>query len=182
MLLGDQPPGGLMVHQKWYEAPLAEKLTTWLVFGVIVSLIPFLLTLLFLLGSSKSVKLQDIFGSGELLLVSAVIAAGALGEVALVDVPRSRRLVKVLAIGGCTITILASSSWFGLVLSTIHDKHPYSPATVAVGSLFVFAVALICSTSCIVTSYMRSKSVEESGGVQWQATLVRLIQESEEER
>lgn len=173
-----------MAHRKFHSSPLAEKLATWLIFGVIVALAPFIVNFLFLLGqeSVKAMGLQDIFGGGELLIVSTVIAAGAVGEVALVDVPRARRLPKVFAIGGCTITILLSSSWFGIVSSTIHDKHLSRPTTVAIGSVYVFAVALVCSASCIVISQMSSETAKEIGEMQWVATLVRLIQEADEEQ
>src|SRR6266516_6397335 len=103
---------GGMSRMKWHESPTTQKIFTWIVFSVLIALIPFLLSCFVLLDKGSEITASGIFGDGELLLVSAAIAAGALGEVILVDVPSSRRLIKLLAIGGCTLLILFSSLWF----------------------------------------------------------------------
>lgn len=132
-----------MMDAKWHEKPLAQKLTTWLIFGVTIALTPFALEFLKLIDRQKDVSLAAVLGSGQLLLVSAAIAAGALGELVLVEVPPRRRLAKLISIGGCTLSLILSSLWFGDISAAIQEGKPPDPDTVSTGSIILFICTLI---------------------------------------
>jgi hypothetical protein len=140
---------------RWHEKPLTQKLTTWLMFGVIIALTPFILELLKLLDRRQDVSLSAVLGTGQLLLVSAAIAAGATGELVLVDVPSRNRLAKLISIGGCTLSVIVSSLWFGDISAAIQEGKPPDPNTVTNGSILVFVCTLISSAWCLALSLVR---------------------------
>ena len=166
---------------KWHESLTIQKIATWILFSVLVALVPFLFSWSVLAYNGSKITMPGIFGDGELFLVSAAIAAGALGEVILVDVPSSRRLIKVFAIGGCTLSITVSSLWFGLVASSTQGKHPTHPATVANWSLLLFLITFFCSLACIAVAITHAKAVGKDDGQGRLAAGSRFIQDDEEE-
>jgi hypothetical protein len=141
-----------VTEPKWHERPLAQKLTTWFIFGVIIALTPFILEFLKLLDRDKDVSLDAVLGTGQLLLVSAAIAAGATGELVLVDVPSRRRLGKLISIGGCTLAVIVSSLWFGDISAAIQEGNPPDPGVITNGSVFVFSCTLVSSGWCLALS------------------------------
>ena len=102
------------------------------------------------LVDQKGPSLHGILGNGQLLLVSCAIAAGALGELVLIEMPSKLRLAKLLAIGGCVISVIVSSMWFGDISAAIQEGRPPPPASIGNGSIVVFAFTLVSAGSCIV--------------------------------
>jgi hypothetical protein len=140
------------IDVKWHERPLAQKLTTWLIFGVVIALTPFILEFLKRLGREQEMSLGGVLGTGQLLLVSAAIAAGATGELVLVEVPSRRRLAKLITIGCCVLSVIVSSLWFGDISGAIQEGKPPDPSRVSNGSIFVFIFTLISSAGCLALS------------------------------
>jgi hypothetical protein len=145
---------------KWREDPVVEKLAIWLIFGVIVSLLPFLFSVLTSIGSKSSFIYSQILGGGQLLLVAVAISAGAFGDLIFIDVPKLQRMPKVLAIGSCVVEILVASAWFGIVAESDSTKTPLDPVTISLWSILVFAWALLSSGSCLSIA-TRCKEVRE---------------------
>ena len=73
---------------------MTDKLVRWFIFGVIASLLPFALTCLNLWTSKKSVKIENLFSRGELLLVSTAIGTAAIGE--LIGTDNKNALLKIV--------------------------------------------------------------------------------------
>ena len=95
---------------------MAEKLTRWFIFGVVVSLLPFALAYLNLWASKKPVKVEDLFSRGELLLVSTAIGAAATGE--LLGIKETHALYKII-IGGCSfVAVLTQMAWYAYASDT----------------------------------------------------------------
>jgi hypothetical protein len=59
---------------------MAEKLVRWLIFSVVISLLPLLFRFALEATDGKSPTLSDLLSQGELLLISSAIAAAAVGE------------------------------------------------------------------------------------------------------
>lgn len=134
---------------KWREDPVEEKLTIWIIFGVIVSLLPFGFSLLQSIGSKSSFNYSQILGEGQLLLVAVALSASAFGELIVVDVPPIQRMPKVFAIGSCVIEVLVSSYWFGIITESASVGTPRNPVTISIWSVPVFVWALLSSGSCL---------------------------------
>ena len=166
------------MNRKWYQSPVVVKLATWMGFGVLVALVPFLITYLFLLGQGGKVGLPEIFGNGQMLLVSGAIAAGALGEAIPGGEQGGRLLIKCGAIAGCILSIFVSAGWFGSISSAASNRRP---DTVANLSLILFGIAFVCSLTCIVIAAIRVSATEETRRQPQLASIVRQTHDDEEE-
>lgn len=123
---------------------MAEKLTRWFIFGVVVSLLPFALAYLNLWASKKPAKIEDLLSRGELLLVSTAIGAAAIGE--LLGVKDTHALGKII-VGGCSfVAVLMQMAWYAC---TSDASRGLDGQYVARSSLVFFAVTLVCSFACL---------------------------------
>src|SRR5579864_9176371 len=68
------PNWQLMSRKKW------NRLSLWLAFGVVFALSPLFFNFLMLRVDGKTSTIVDLCSRGELFLISAVIAADALGK------------------------------------------------------------------------------------------------------
>ncbi len=123
---------------------MAEKLTRWFIFGVVVSLLPFALAYLNLWASKKPVKIEDLFSRGELLLVSTAIGAAAIGE--LLGIKETHALYKII-IGGCSfVAVLTQMAWYAYASDA---SRRLDGRNVAKLSVAFFVVTLFCSAACL---------------------------------
>lgn len=123
---------------------MAEKLTRWFIFGVVVSLLPFALAYLNLWASKKPAKIEDLLSRGELLLVSTAIGAAAIGE--LLGVKDTHALYKIV-IGGCSfVAVLTQMAWYAY---TSDASQGLDGRSVAKLSVVFFVVTLFCSSACL---------------------------------
>jgi hypothetical protein len=103
--------------KSFFESAGFHRLLVWLLFSLVISLMPFFLKTICMKYLSRTVSLNMLFGSGELFLVTAVIAAETIG-----DMFASLRLVSVssrwLFIGGSSV-ISAFVATFGYGLASI---------------------------------------------------------------
>lgn len=124
---------------------MAEKLTRWFIFGVIVSLLPFALAYLNLWASKKPVKVEDLFSRGELLLVSTALGAAAIGE--LLGIKDTHALYKII-IGGCSfVVVLTQMAWYAYASDASQGLDGRSVAKL---SVVFFVVTLVCSSACLL--------------------------------
>ena len=123
---------------------MTDKLVRWLIFGVIASLLPFVLICLNLWTSKKSVKIENLFSRGELLLVSTAIGTAAIGE--LIGTDNKNALLKIVVGGTSIIAILIQAAWY----AHANDAEKGLDArSVAVASLIFFAITIVCSFACL---------------------------------
>jgi hypothetical protein len=148
-----------MAKKKWSEDPVVEKLVQWLVYGVIVSLVPFLFGFFQAADRNERFTFSLILGAGQLLLVCVAIAAPALGELVPVEVLPERRIMKTFAIGSCTLVVIVASLWFGDISATIQGKSPADPRTVSLGSSIVYVWALASSAWCLLLAEEKRVSI-----------------------
>jgi len=131
---------------------VAIRLSVWLTFGVVFGLLPLLISLAKEGMSPDGLHLADVLGHGELMIVGAVIAAGALGEFV------ADAVIYGFADTSPLSRLGAAWLWFftalALVASTVAYMIPADPTTVTHVSLWLFPVALVPSgvTIAVVAS------------------------------
>jgi hypothetical protein len=140
-----------------------EKVIRWLIFGVIISLAPFAAVVLDYLDQGIKLTLPALFGRGELLIVSVVIAAGGIGETS-GSASDARRVPRLIVMGCCVIILITTSIWFADVFSLVTQNHKSSPGsvahpqTVAYGSIIAFFFTIIASGSALTLSKNKKKA------------------------
>jgi hypothetical protein len=121
--------------------PRSEKLLKWVIFSVLIALVPIGIT--FLNQTSEDgapawlVVAKRVLSHGELLLISAAIAADAVGD--LIGAGKESLTLKILSGGACVLIILSASLWYSNIAAMVHSGHPPRTDIVAVGSLWVLA-------------------------------------------
>lgn len=159
-----------MPHRKWRNNATVEKLAVLFVFSVIVTLVPFIVTLLYSIGYHQF-TFSLILGDGQLLLVGVAISAAAFGELVAVDLPEGQRIFKILAIGSCTLIITISSLWFGEISAAPKGAKPPDPKIIILGSAIIYSWTLASSAWCLALS---------TKGASTARPLLREIQEDKE--
>jgi hypothetical protein len=88
------------------------KLSVWSLFGVTGSLLPFYIKYFLAFDRKDSVPWTKILGDGELIIVSVVINAAAIGELISKETPPHFRLPKIYVIGFSVLMLCVMSAWF----------------------------------------------------------------------
>lgn len=128
----------------------SEKLVRWLVFGVVFALLPLFFNYLKAYGRGATISPADLSAHGELLLISAAIAAAAVGE--LLASGRRYQIAKIIAGGGSVLLLAVASLWFADI-STLAPATPLvNYARVSNASFVVFGLTVVSSACCVVLS------------------------------
>ena len=128
------------------DNPKIIRFVKWIVFSVIISLLPLVFNLLSALNRQKEASLSLLCSHGELLILSAAIAAGSIGE--LFGGGSERAILKIIAGGGCVAVLFVACLSFADVAQLPQPV----PSVVTVESITIFILTLISSASCIALS------------------------------
>jgi hypothetical protein len=90
-----------------------------LLFGVVLTLLPLILSWLRRLDSDRPHDLVSVCANGELLLISTVIAGGAVGELILRSVDRRWLSFKIWAVGSAILMLAIEAGWYSSVASRV---------------------------------------------------------------
>jgi hypothetical protein len=127
------------------------KFSRWFIFTVLISLIPIGYAILKMLTFSKPFKLESVIGRGELLLISTAIGGGAIGEV--IGTTKTHPVLKIIAAGGCILTVLMSAMWFADILSAVEGQvSTLSGSIISYGSLIILGITIFAAAFCIILS------------------------------
>ena len=126
---------------------LPEKLTRWLIFSVLISLVPLFTSYAGLLLDGRPASLHTLTGRGELLLITTTLAAAAIGE--LIPSGRERGTQKLLAGGSCIVIVLFSS----LLFAAVQSRAQSDASLVFALSLSLFCGTLLASGSCLYLAH-----------------------------
>jgi len=133
-------------------APLiSDKVLRWLMFGVAFATLPLVLNLLLAATRNLPVSWEQLLGQGELLLVSAGVAASGAGELSGEPVRQLRRFQIVLS-GLAYIIVCLASVWFAGTATLRGADQPVNERVVAFGSLVVFLSAIVNGACCVALS------------------------------
>lgn len=131
-----------------YDHPSAKALVHFGLFAVLVALVPLGLESWFLLAQNKALRLADLAGRGELLLISAGLAARGLGSI--LQGPRTGTVGFVFWGGFSLVMSLLSSGAYGLIHSYATYGSSYDSAFVASSSLGLLSASIIASAFCVI--------------------------------
>ncbi|HUF08553.1 MAG TPA: hypothetical protein VMO47_04475, partial [Rhodothermales bacterium] len=129
---------------------MRAKIIRFVVYGVVVALLPIAIKCIHMVMYGESLSLPSILSNGELLLVTVALTAGGIGEV--VSSGNKLGATKLLAAGGCVIILVLSAAWFGQISASLTNGVAFDRSIVASGSLIIFVVAFAASLTCVIAS------------------------------
>jgi len=116
------------------------RLALWLAFGVVFALAPLFCNFLMLRVDGKTSTIMNLCSRGELFLISAVIAAEALGKL---FTGTGGGVLRLACGTGCVYLLFWSSVEFAMLAPRLDMGQTYNSVGVATDSiwLFIFSVA-----------------------------------------
>lgn len=127
---------------------MLEKLLKWLLFSVIVSVVPLFSTYIILVIYSSEPSFVSIISRGELQLISVALLANGIGDV--VTSESIRKVFQVLLIGLSTVFLLVISIWYGAITSIlISGTSTTTYQSLEYPTLIAFLVSFFISACCV---------------------------------
>ncbi|MFZ5911684.1 MAG: hypothetical protein ACOYYU_16855 [Chloroflexota bacterium] len=140
--------------QEYNRREVLNKLVKWVIFSVIVSLLPLFINLLLLYLNGIYLTIAYFSPHGELLLISVTICAIAIGDV--IGTGKKYLALKLLAAGGCVLILIFSSSIFAILsLGSIIPENSATASAITDFSLITFLFSLLTSSGCVYLSEVR---------------------------
>lgn len=130
------------------------KILYWVFFNVLIALSPLAFNYLFhAIITFSNLQIHFLFSRGELFLISAAIAADAIGESVIGTI--KNKFAKVITVGFCVILVMVSSFLFAIVSISLDASLTLSEERVTYFSIFVFVATLIFSG---ISKYLSGRS------------------------
>ena len=129
---------------------IIKKLTLWILFNVLVALLPFVFRYLGATFSGRLANWENILSDGELLLVAAAVASGALGD--LIASNQEDVLPRLVVGGFCLLSLLLSSLCYAFVKALGDLAIGLNPVAIYQWSLIIFISAFTTGTGCVILS------------------------------
>lgn len=123
-----------------YRTRVLRKLSQWTIFSVIVALLPIGINAYKAFVNGDPID-YTLISHGELVLVSAAIAAEAIGDIVVSG--KTKGVVNMVAIGACLIAFFFSSAVF-----VIAESSPRRPDLIAASSGVVLLITFLAAGSC----------------------------------
>jgi len=126
---------------------IIDRLMFWLIFTVVISLLPIGFHALQFINRAQSVQLYDVISNGELFIISVGMAATAIGEALS---KRSGSSLVLFMVGICFILLIISAFLYADVAAMNMANNTSSLKQVLVtNSLLLYGFTFVCSTCCI---------------------------------
>lgn len=122
-------------------------------FGVAFATLPLLLNVLLAMTRDLPMGWVQLLGQGELLLVSAGVAASGAGELSGEAVATLRRF-QIFLSGSAYLIVCIASVWFAGAATLKAAGQPVNESAVAHGSLIVFVASIVTGACCVALSRM----------------------------
>lgn len=129
---------------KYYDA--RKALTMWLFFGVILALVPFLMSAIILHLKTNELVTHELWKQGELLLLAVAMTTAALGN--LIASENKNGNLRIVFGCLCIVAVIATTICYGLILAPPIDIDPTKIATVS-PTIYLFCV-LTSGSSVII--------------------------------
>lgn len=140
----------LSQQQKLALESVIEKLLLWIVFNVIIALLPFFSRGMAASLNGKAVNWQGILSDGELFLVAAAIAGGALGDLLLSG--SKRRMPKIVVGGGCVVCVMLACFLYAYVRANTGAAGKLTPEGIYLLSRNIFIATFFAGAGCMILS------------------------------
>jgi hypothetical protein len=141
--------GAYIVLIKKNQKKVWEEFTLWIIFSVIIALVPIFFSYLVLYYLGKTPSVVEVLSAGQLLIVSVAIGADATGRIIGTSRPLVR-IARIIAGGGCIVLIILSSLLFAYVSSD--QTNQIVLENVADNSIILFLIIFINSAACVIIS------------------------------
>lgn len=122
-----------------------KRLIVWLLFGAVFGLMPLFAVSLKEVFSSGGFHINNVLKNGDLFIVSAVLAAGAIGELLAATTRGLSSFVAVIAGFFCLATFAGDTIAYVVVGSA-------SASEIATASYWFFPITLVASGVCVGTA------------------------------
>jgi hypothetical protein len=123
-----------------------DRLAKWLIFSVLLALLPLAYNYLHVLTRTGSPTLEVLLGKGELLLVAASISAAAVGS--LIGGTKNWLMAKIFA-GGGSVLLLGLASLYYVDITAPASGEILKVAVIAKTSLLFFGFSVISGAGCV---------------------------------
>jgi hypothetical protein len=127
-----------------------SKLTRWLIFTVVLSLLPLMLDFVLKAADGSSPSINEVISRGELCLVCTALAGVGLGE--LLGLSDEAALTKIVLGGACFLSAVISIALYIAMKATTGNTGSLYLDNL---SWYVFAETVITSTVSVVVSEVR---------------------------
>jgi hypothetical protein len=129
---------------------LARRVVTWLLYTVLISLVPVAFLALILLEDSKLHGWSDILSSGELILIAVTMAAVAIGDLMLNKLEGPFSLGAIVNVWMAILVVFAGSLLYGRATIRIRSSLAEGAASAAQMTHTTLISAIIFVASCVV--------------------------------
>lgn len=126
-----------------------NQLLLWLFLGVVFALSPLACNFLLLRVDGKPATILELCSRGELFLISAAIAADALGKLFNQSQGRAAQIVCGI---GCVYLLFWASVEFAMVAPKLSVPQSYNSVGVAWDSIWVFAFTIAAGMGAVLIS------------------------------
>jgi hypothetical protein len=129
-----------------------EKLAKWLIFSVLLSLVPLLANYGLYRITENAIDLELLLSHGELFLIAAALTGTALGEIIASRKKRQHGNWRLCSAGGSLLIVILASMLFAFVSGTQLANRSLDTCFVEAASLVVYVCACVTGTFSIVLS------------------------------
>ena len=138
---------------------MVERIIRWLLFSVVISLIPFIFSYFKSILRGNIINLTILIERGELLLISTTIMAAAFGQY--ITSKLTIGLPEILLSGSSIFFIILSSLLYAEISTASSNGEQLEHNMVYTLSIVFFGVSLLISGSCIAFSKVESNEIQK---------------------
>jgi hypothetical protein len=130
---------------------MAARLVIWLIFSVVLALVPIGYTALSLLTHNAAATMDRILEHGELYILAASLCAAAVGDL-LASGDSHRTLKRIF--GGLALTVLlaAALAFADVAAAWLQPNVKLASAVVTKGSIIIFSWAIVTCGGCVLVA------------------------------
>jgi len=125
-----------------------QKLLRWLLFGVVVGLLPFAYPAIKSVVVGPSLTAVRLFGRGDLFLITATLVAASFGD--LIANGKEQAVSKIWVGFLCLIIFMVCIVWFGVVANAIDAHILYDADLTSRYSLWLFGFAVVTCAATVI--------------------------------
>jgi hypothetical protein len=132
---------------------IVQKLMLWALFNVLVALSPFVFRALGVRFMGKSVVWEEVLSDGELLLVAAAVASGAIGELMISE--KKYITPKLIVSGLCMFCLIIASLCYAFIRAMDKSSVTLETSAIFSWSVWIFMGAFVAGSGCVILSEVK---------------------------